>query len=587
MSRPLRWQIWVPRLLLVGVVLLAAQYVLGLAARSIAIRSGLAVVGADVAIKSSRVSLLNRQVVLNDLHIANRRKPSENVLEADRCELEIAPQPLLQKQTVVNRGRLSGLRIVVFGKAAAVRVDGVTEATSPTNWFQDSADVVAGQWFAHLAERLKQNSTGRLESVQRTAAFCASWSGQSAALEARGQDLSEQATKLRHDADAAEANPLRNDKYLGDLPQQIAALQQEFADLSAELEKLPDQLEAERRAIVAARRREEQLVDQQLKLEPIEADAISAYLLREAAAKPLDELLAVLRWVRETVPAESANRRNGRRGEDIVFAGAQAKPNLLVRALELQGSARIASQPVELRGLLTDLTTMPARHTEPMRLKLQTSGSLPVELQATIDRTRGVLRDALRMDCQGIVLPTLALGRSDQVAMTIGPSVGSLSVSVAVDGDKLTGEIQMVQKNVRIMPAVGGGFAGVPVAAALEESLGRIDSLATRVSLGGTLAEPNCTLWSNLGPAVAEAMERAVQRTGGQQARALMVEAGRQSDEQLTGIERQMTEQQSRWTTRIADVRAQLQTVVASDVSPDRLSPDRFGRRLPSNSLFR
>ena len=570
MIRPLRWQIWVPRMLLVGVVLLAAQYVLGLAARSIAIRSGKAVVGADVAIKSSRVSLLNRQVVLNDLRIASPRNPAENVLEADCCELEIAPQPLLQKQTVVNRGRLSGLRIVAFGKVTAVRDIGTTEATSPTNWFQNSADVVAGQWFAHLAERLKQDSTGRLESVQRTAAYCASWSGQSAALEARGQDLNEQATKLRHDAAAAEANPLRNDKSLGDLPQQIAALQQEFADLSAELEKLPDQLETERRAIVAARRRDEQLVDQQLKLEPIEADAISAYLLRQAAAKPLDELLAVLRWVRETVPAESADRRSGGRGEDVVFAGAQAKPNLLVRALELQGSARIASQPVELRGLLTDLTTTPARHTEPMRLRLQTSGSLPVELQATIDRTRGVFRDALRMDCQGIVLPTLVLGRSDQVAVTIEPSVGSLSVSIGVDGDKLTGEIQMVQKNVRIVPAVGGGFAGVPVAAALEESLGRIDSLATRVSLGGTLAEPNCTLWSNLGPAVAEAMERAVQRAGGQQARALMVEAGKLADEQLTGIERQMTELQARWKTRIADVRAQLQTVASTDVSPDR-----------------
>ena len=181
-----------------------------------------------------------------------------------------------------------------------------------------------------------------------------------------------------------------------------------------------------------------------------------------------------------------------------------------------------------------------------MRLRLHTTGSLPLELQATIDRTHGALRDAILLDCQGIVLPTLALGRSDQVAMTIGPSVGSLSVSITVDREKLTGEIQMVQKDVRIVPAVGGELVDVPIAGALEESLGRIDSLATRVSLGGTLAEPNCTLWSNLGSAVAEAMERAVQRAGGLHARALMVDAGNQVDEQLTLIERQMTDQQAR-----------------------------------------
>ena len=43
-----------------------------------------------------------------------------------------------------------------------------------------------------------------------------------------------------------------------------------------------------------------------------------------------------------------------------------------------------------------------------------------------------------------------------------------------------------------------------------------------------------------------------------------------------------MTEQQARWVTRITDARAQLQTVAANERQHDRISPERLGRRLPS-----
>ena len=191
------------------------------------------------------------------------------------------------------------------------------------------------------------------------------------------------------------------------------------------------------------------------------------------------------------------------------------------------------------------------------------------------------------MDCQGVLLPRVTLGHSDQIEMTIEPSSATLSISVTVDGNELTGDIQLVQQNVRITPAAGSDFANVPITSPLGETLGRIDSLATRISLGGTLDNPTCKLWSSLGPAVAEAMERAVQRAGGQHARTLLVNAGKRVDERLTSVERQMTEQQARWVTRITDARTQLQTVAANERQHDRLSTERLGRRLPANSLFR
>jgi uncharacterized protein (TIGR03545 family) len=588
MRRSPRWQTWTIRLLIAGVVALAAQFGLDVAVRSFAVRSGKAVFRADVEVGHSHLSLLKRRVVLDGLQVANPYNLASNLLEADRCELELATQPLLFEQVVVNRGRLSGLRFAAFDDSAAeANGDRAASSNVAAGWFHDDADAAASAWFSHLSERLNQDVSGQFESVQKTEAFCASWAEQSASLEARGADLNREAATLQQGCEAAQANPLRGGTFLSDLPQKLAALQKRFADLNAELEKLPDQLETERRAIVAARRHDEQLAAQPLKLASAEADALSTYLLRENAAKPVGDLVTLLKWIRETVPAEAAKKPSGCRGEDILFAGCQDRSNILVRALELEGTARITNRAVELRGAVSNFTTSPALLNEPMRLRLQAIGAMPVELQASIDRSHGVVHDTIVMDCQGLLLPPVELGRPDEVAMTLGPSTGSLSVSVATDGDKLNGEIQMVQRNVHLAPAAGGGFRDAAIASALDESLGHVESLATRVTISGTLAEPKCTLWSNLGAAVAEAMERAVQRAGSQHTRSQMVAAGNHGDEQLTVVERQMTEQQARWKNRFAAINVELRTVAAEDQPTDRLSPERLGRRLPNNSLFR
>src|SRR4051812_43925743 len=119
MNRIARWQIWVPRLLLVAVMFMAAQLGLGLAVRSVAIRSSDQMLGSHINIGNARVSLAERQIVLHDLSLENARHPGESLLEADSCDLELAPQSLLHKQAVVTHGRVNGLRFSSFDNSSA------------------------------------------------------------------------------------------------------------------------------------------------------------------------------------------------------------------------------------------------------------------------------------------------------------------------------------------------------------------------------------------------------------------------------------------------------------------------------------
>ena len=113
MSHLRNWQTWLPRLLIVVVLLLAAQFAMGLVARTKVIRSTEAWTGGRVAVGHARVSLVNRQLILRDLSVADPRRPTTNLFLADRCQLDLAAWPLLRKRIVVERGVISGLRFVV------------------------------------------------------------------------------------------------------------------------------------------------------------------------------------------------------------------------------------------------------------------------------------------------------------------------------------------------------------------------------------------------------------------------------------------------------------------------------------------
>jgi uncharacterized protein (TIGR03545 family) len=423
--------------------------------------------------------------------------------------------------------------------------------------------------------------------VKRTEALCARWPTEAAALDERAMQLKQRAEQLEEAADRSQANQLRHVELLNDLPKKLAMLRQELQGLSDEVEKLPQHVDDARREIVAARRQDEQLLRERLRLEPIDDKLLTAYLLRDQLVQPMDELIGWLQCAQSVVDAEATGRQDRERGEDVVFTGVRPSPPFLIRALEVQGTTRIMDRPVELRGLLSNFTTAPSLHEEPIHLRLTATGPMPLQLRASLDRTQRIARDELLVDCDSIPLPALSLGRCDQLELKLAPSVGSLSVSIHVEGGKLSGDIQLVQTQVRITPLLGGELSDVPLAEPLAATLGEVNSLATRIALHGTIDEPSCTLWSNLGPAVAEALERALRRSGDAHAQALLADARRAVDERLAGLERQVADQQMRFASEMTSLPTRLDGIARQQTRRERISIEQIGRRLPSNSLFR
>ena len=577
MKQWLHWQFVVPRLLALVVALLAAQYVLGLVVRSAAIQAVTDATRAPVDVGHARVLMSERTVVFEGLRVG--------ALQADRCELKFAAGPALHKQLDIESGQISGIR---FGASSQANCEAKRDpmANAAQDWFKPDADQAAKKWLERLNGQLSLDAVKGFDSVARTETFCANWSKCSAGLESRLKQMDGRTAELQTSIEAAEGNPLRNDKLLVELREKVAGLQKEFGDFSTDVEQLPDVLEKERRAIVAARRRDDSVVGKRLELDPVEENSLSTYLLRDQASRQLTQLVSWMRSMRSVVPMKTTAKPAAARGETIPFAGCQQQPGVVIRSLQLEGATRIAGQPVELRGLLTGYSSAPCLRSEPIRLHLVGSGSLPLEMEATMDRTGAVPRDALVVDCQGVLLREMTLGKAEQLGMSLAPSIGALSVRIAVDGDRLSGNIQLVQQRVQITPVLSGA-ASKTLTAALDDTLGSVGSIATRLTLSGTIDQPKCDLQSNLGAAVAEAVQRAVRRTGDQHARALLAEAGRRVDERLAEVDRQLAERQAQFATKSTVITARLQKIATKDEPQHRISAERIGRRLPENSLFR
>jgi hypothetical protein len=589
MSRTLRWQIVVPRLLLVVVLLLAAQYTLGRVVRRTA--TGWLEVAANkrVDVAHARVSLLRRELALNDLRIRTGRHPSRSLLEVDRCELKFAVGPLLYKKATFERGTLSGVRfsaprIISAGQGSPASRD----ASLIVKWLDGNACDKARDWLEQLDHCFDHDIPSQFASLERTNAMCALWPEYAGHFDGRIGELKLHAQTLEKSWHAAQVNPLRHVAFLKSLPDQVAELRAEFSRAHADLERLAGSFASKRRAIISERGQEEDRLRSGVKLEPIDANVLSSYFLRENVSAQVGEVISLLRWTREMVPAEPTPDKRRARGENVVFAGCRPTPSFLIRSLQLHGTARLGGQTVELGGTLTDVSDAPALHRRPIRLRAKATGSLPLELQATIDRTGPVARDELLVDCRGMLMPTLALGQSDgDFRLTLAPSVASLSISVMVEGEKLSGDMQLVQRQVKITPVFTGQLSDVPLAAALQATLAELDSLAVQISLGGTLSEPTCSLWSTLGPAVAEATKRAMRRAGDEHADVLVARARRQVDERLAQLEQQIHTQQSNLAAQTTAATGELERVARQQTPGPRLSHERFGTRLPAGSLFR
>jgi uncharacterized protein (TIGR03545 family) len=370
------------------------------------------------------------------------------------------------------------------------------------------------------------------------------------------------------------------------LRKQLAATEAELRTTLAEIKALPDQAKADRLAIDAARKQDEQFLREHLKLSGIDPDELNRYLLGETASGYLEQTAWWIDQVQKFIPKNRVAAPERTRGTNVLFADLR-QPAMLIERVELAGDARLDGQAMAFTGLLTDVASEPQLHQRPLQLSIRTTGAVDGLLTVELDRRGEVPHDSLVIDVPKLNLAHRTLGRAGKLAVTVAPGVASLKADIRLDGEQLIGTVELKQSST--LAAQTPVLRDDRIAAVIQESLTGVDRLEAKIALTGTLKRPSIKIESNVGPQLAAGVSGAVKKYLTDRKDRLMAKVQGQVDEQLGKLQAERDKAQRELTAALGE-NQQLVTQLASLMggnSPLEVDVTKIGKSLDLSKFKR
>jgi uncharacterized protein (TIGR03545 family) len=544
--RVLRWRYVLPRVAIVAAVVACVRFGLDPVLKFVIVASGETALGAKVDVADLSTSLLDGQITLSGLAATNPKKPLRNLAKADQMQLNVDLNALLRRRFVVTSGIVRGLKFDSerATSGALEPVDPAAEADAGPSMFEPvaaAAGDAADQWLANLEGRFTEDLESKLATPRVLAELEDRWKAQYEDLKVRADGLKAQAKQIESDFREVKKNPLRGAEQLGKLQQQLADTQAQLKTTLAELAALPAQAKADRTAVDAARKQDQEFLKSTIDIAKTDGGQLTQYLLGETAHGYVAESIGWVQYIRSWIPKTKMERPVRARGTNVHFVQRQ-RPKFLIERVALTGTARLGGQPLELTGLLTDATTEPALHQRPMQLHLVSGGAIGGDVLLTVDRRNGAQRDTLVIDCPRLALSERTLGRADRLAVHVAPGEASIAANLVLEGDELSGTIHLHQasKLAAATPAIRDDRIGEMIG----ESLSDVDRLEATIELAGTLRKPKFEIDSNLGPQLASGAATAARKYLTERRDRLVAKVQGQVDEQLAKLETRRNEAQ-------------------------------------------
>ena len=509
-----RWGWVVPRLLILA-TLIGSVWLFKDRAMEYAIeKTGSTIVGAKVDVGQVKSSLINGQVRLHDIQIANKKSPMMNLVEAKYAGIELSTSDLLRKKLVIEEGKLMGVEFNTARDTSGKLITDTKQHGEP-GILSKTVNELGKQWAKDLQNVLNQRLEENLETVRVSKDLIDSWPKEYAAVKARADSLQARMKKLRQLKDLKFTNPLRDLQTCQEALTDINETHREILELQAHLQKLRSKFDTDREALLTAKDTDKQRIKELMKTSKMSGKSMSQLLLGEQQGERVDQVLSWIHWLRETVPdPETDFQPDRQRGEEIIFPNLKQSPDFLIAKLMLNGKGTISDKPYQFRGTILDLTTQPKLHGKPTVVNLVALGDTPASVRAIVDQTGKARRDTLMIHCPSLQLKGQQLGSDDSLLVSLAPTEMDVLVKVQLVNQRLSGNIKLKQNNVHLnIEQLPSGIKDQQIKSIISNELTSIHQFEVVMNVSGTLDNPQWDFESDLGKQLADLMNNALQKT--------------------------------------------------------------------------
>ena len=253
----IRWSYLVPRLLILGLIILAVWMGSDPLIRFALIRSGENAIGTKIDIAQVRTSLTKGKVYLKDIRITDPRNPMLNMVQAEMAYIQLDPRRLLNRDIVIENGKTS---LVQFG--APRTESGALDRTPHNNSISEprippavkqQLGEISQRWLDQFENSMTHRVESNFESVRLAQQLKDRWPSQ---FEANKQEIVALQNKIRELTEVIQSkdssNPLRAGRIVAALTE-VQSLRQQISTLRRNLADLQQQAMDDREALIASK----------------------------------------------------------------------------------------------------------------------------------------------------------------------------------------------------------------------------------------------------------------------------------------------------------------------------------------------
>ena len=504
----IRWKYAVPRLLLALALLL-----LIFLGTDPLLRWGIETFGEQALSMRVNVghldsSFTHAEIQIRDFAVANPKIPNTNLFDADKITLSLDRQALLRRKIVVKEGHVQGLRLNGNRDDIASPVDhwqwnadGDRLKHEADRWLETLSTTLGDQLEAEIAE---------LQSVQLAKVLLESWPEEYDQLEERVRAVKARIENLRTLFHTRPENLANGLKQYQETLAELQQLEQEMGVLAEQIDALPNRVDSEREALLAATQNDVRTIEERFESIRLDKETITAYFLGPEMGRRVVAITEWVQWVRSHLPDEELNSAGQRlQGITVLFDNQQRRPDFLIESLRLDGETNIGGKTYSFAAAASGLTTQPQLYGLPAEFRAQLVGDATFEVHALLDRTGQKPLDQIVINCPDLALPEVSLGREEALALTVRPGNTHLWIGINLSGDQIAGTMLLKQSDIEMTPIVAEALGGPQLADTLALATEPLKQIEVQIDLAGPLDHPQWVLRSKLGENLAECLNQA------------------------------------------------------------------------------